>query len=123
VPLNEIRNPIPMKPTTKIRFTEPQIELLMRAHPNCNLDHLTELTFEFDHNGEIVDCIGAGPVEVGSLWLVGSTAFGSALGGPRLRFARSAVCVGFLPVTSRRAIAVTPVQLAVRRIRRRRLVN
>jgi hypothetical protein len=31
----------PMKPTTKIRFTEPQIALVMRAHPNCNLDHLT----------------------------------------------------------------------------------
>jgi hypothetical protein len=37
-----------MKPTIKIRFTEPQIALLMRAHPNCNLDHLTELSFEFD---------------------------------------------------------------------------
>jgi DNA polymerase elongation subunit (family B) len=33
----------PMKPTTKIRFTKPQIALLMRAHPNCNLDRLTEL--------------------------------------------------------------------------------
>jgi hypothetical protein len=29
-----------MKSTTKIRFTEPQIALVMRAHPNCNLDHL-----------------------------------------------------------------------------------
>jgi hypothetical protein len=28
-----------MKPTTKIRFTEPQIALVMRAHPNCNLDN------------------------------------------------------------------------------------
>jgi hypothetical protein len=47
-----------MKPTTKIRFTEPQIALVMRAHPNCNLDHLTELSFEFDQAGEIIDCIG-----------------------------------------------------------------
>jgi hypothetical protein len=44
-----------MKPTTKIRFTEPQIELVMRAHPNCNL---TEVSFEFDQAGKIVDCIG-----------------------------------------------------------------
>jgi hypothetical protein len=47
-----------MKPTTKIRFTEPQIALVMRAHPNCNLDRLTELSFEFDHAGTIIDCIG-----------------------------------------------------------------
>jgi hypothetical protein len=33
-----------MKPTIKIRFTEPQIALLMRAHPDCNLDRLTELS-------------------------------------------------------------------------------
>jgi hypothetical protein len=50
---------VPMKPTTtKIRFTEPQIAFLMRAHPNCNLDRLTELCFEFDQAGNIVDCIG-----------------------------------------------------------------
>jgi hypothetical protein len=47
-----------MKPTTKIRFTEPQIALVMRAHPNCNLDHLSELSFEFDQAGKIIDCIG-----------------------------------------------------------------
>jgi hypothetical protein len=47
-----------MKTTTKIRFTEPQIALVMRAHPNCNLDRLTELCFEFDQAGKIVDCIG-----------------------------------------------------------------
>jgi hypothetical protein len=47
-----------MKSTTKIRFTEPQIALLMRAHPDCNLDHLTELSFEFDQAGEIIDCNG-----------------------------------------------------------------
>jgi hypothetical protein len=47
-----------MKPTAKIRFTEPQIALVMRAHPDCNLDHLTEVSFEFDQAGEIVDCIG-----------------------------------------------------------------
>jgi hypothetical protein len=47
-----------MKPTTKIRFTEPQIALVMRAHPKCNLDHLTELSFEFDHSGKIIDCTG-----------------------------------------------------------------
>ena len=48
----------PMKPTIKIRFTEPQIALVIRAHPNCNLDHLTELSFEFDQAGNIIDCIG-----------------------------------------------------------------
>jgi hypothetical protein len=47
-----------MKTTTKIRFTEPQIALVMRAHPNCNLGHLTELFFEFDKAGRIVDCVG-----------------------------------------------------------------
>src|SRR5262249_35298044 len=47
-----------MKPTTKIRFTEPQIALLMRAHPNCNLDHLTEIFFEFDQAGKVIDCMG-----------------------------------------------------------------
>ena len=47
-----------MKPTTKIRFTEPQIALVMRAHPNCNLGHLTELSFEFGQAGTIIDCIG-----------------------------------------------------------------
>jgi len=47
-----------MKPTTKIRFTEPQIALVMRAHPNCNLDYLTELSFEFDQAGKIIDCVG-----------------------------------------------------------------
>jgi hypothetical protein len=47
-----------MKPTIKIRFTEPQIALVMRAHPNCNLDHLTELAFEFDQAGKIIECIG-----------------------------------------------------------------
>jgi hypothetical protein len=45
-------------PTTKIRFTEPQIALVMRAYPNCNLDRLTELSFEFDQGGTIIDCIG-----------------------------------------------------------------
>jgi hypothetical protein len=48
----------PMKPTTKIRFTEPQIALVMRAHPNCNLDRLTEVSFEFDQAGRIIDCTG-----------------------------------------------------------------
>jgi hypothetical protein len=49
---------VPLKPTTKIRFTEPQIALVLRAYPNCNLGHLTELSFEFDQNGKITDCIG-----------------------------------------------------------------
>src|SRR5262249_46413491 len=48
----------PMKPTTKIRFTEPQIALVMCAHPSCNLDHLSEVCFEFGQAGEIVDCTG-----------------------------------------------------------------
>jgi len=47
-----------MKSAIKIRFTEPQIALVMRAHPNCNLDHLIELSFEFDQAGAIVDCVG-----------------------------------------------------------------
>ena len=47
-----------MRPTTKIRFTVPQIAVVMRAHPDCNLDRLTELSFEFDLAGKIVDCIG-----------------------------------------------------------------
>jgi hypothetical protein len=47
-----------MKPTIKIRFTEPQIALVMRAYPNCNLDCLTELSFEFDQAGKIIDCVG-----------------------------------------------------------------
>ena len=41
----------PTKPTTKIRFTEPQIALVMRAYPNCNL-------FEFDQAGKIIVCSG-----------------------------------------------------------------
>jgi hypothetical protein len=47
-----------MKPTTKIRFAEPQIALVIRAYPNCNLDRLTEVSFEFDQTGKIVDCSG-----------------------------------------------------------------
>ena len=47
-----------MKTTTKIRFTEPQIALLMRAYPNCNLDRLAELSFEFDQAGKVIDCMG-----------------------------------------------------------------
>ena len=47
-----------MKPTTKIRFTEPQIALVLRAYPNCNLGHLTEVSFEFDQAGKIIDCMG-----------------------------------------------------------------
>jgi len=37
-----------MNPTINVRFTKPQIALVMRAYPNCNLDHLSELSFEFD---------------------------------------------------------------------------
>jgi hypothetical protein len=47
-----------MKPTIKIRFTGSQIALVMRGHPNCNLDRLTEVSFEFDQAGKIIDCIG-----------------------------------------------------------------
>jgi hypothetical protein len=47
-----------MKQTTEFRFTESQIALVMRAHPNCNLDHLTEVSFEFDHVGRVIDCVG-----------------------------------------------------------------
>ena len=48
----------PMKPTTKIRFTEPQIALVLRAYPHCNLDRLIEVSFEFDQAGKIIDCTG-----------------------------------------------------------------
>jgi hypothetical protein len=47
-----------MRAPTKIRFTEPQIALVMRAHPNCNLHNLTELSFVFDEAGKIIDCTG-----------------------------------------------------------------
>jgi hypothetical protein len=47
-----------MKSTIKIRFTESQIELLARAHPNCNLERLTEVCFEFNQAGKIIDCTG-----------------------------------------------------------------
>jgi hypothetical protein len=47
-----------MKSTIKIRFTEPQIALVMPAHPDCNLDRLTELSFEFDPAEKIIGCIG-----------------------------------------------------------------
>ena len=47
-----------MTQTIKIRFTEPQIAFVMRAHPHCNLDRLTEVSFEFDEAGKIIDCIG-----------------------------------------------------------------
>jgi hypothetical protein len=43
-----------MRSTIKIRFTESQIALVMRAHPDCNLDRLTQLSFEFDQAGKIV---------------------------------------------------------------------
>jgi hypothetical protein len=36
---------------TPLRFTEPQIALVMRAHPNWNLDRVTEVSFEFDQAG------------------------------------------------------------------------
>jgi hypothetical protein len=58
-PLIEFRNrAYAMRSTIKIRFTEPQIALVMSAHPNCNLNRLTEISFEFDHSGKIIDCIG-----------------------------------------------------------------
>ena len=44
--------------TTKIRFTAPQIALLRRARPGCNLDGLVELTFFFDQSGHLIDCTG-----------------------------------------------------------------
>jgi hypothetical protein len=47
-----------MKPTTKIRFTEPQIAFVIRAYPNCNLDRLTEVSFEFDQTEKIIGCFG-----------------------------------------------------------------
>src|SRR5215831_1851765 len=46
----------------------------------------------------------------GSLCAIGSTAPGSALGGPGLRLVGSAVTIGLRPVTSPRAIAITPLK-------------
>ena len=46
----------------------------------------------------------------GSLCAVGSTAPGSAIGGPGLRLVGSAVTIGLRPVTSPRAIAITPLK-------------
>jgi len=40
-------------PTTKIRFTASQIAFLRRAHPDCNLDGLVELTFFFEQAGHL----------------------------------------------------------------------
>ena len=48
----------PLMCTIKIRFTAPQIAFLRRAHPDCNLDGLVELTFVFDQDGHLIDCIG-----------------------------------------------------------------
>jgi hypothetical protein len=31
---------------------------VLRAYPNCNLGHLTEVSFEFDEAGKIIDCVG-----------------------------------------------------------------
>jgi hypothetical protein len=31
---------------------------VIRAHPNCNLDCLREVSFEFDQAGKIIDCTG-----------------------------------------------------------------
>jgi hypothetical protein len=47
----------------------------------------------------------------GSLCAIGSTAPGSALGGPGLRLVGSAVTIGLRPVTSPRAIAVASLKL------------
>jgi hypothetical protein len=44
--------------TTEIRFTAPQIAFLSRAHPDCNLDGVVELTFFFDQDGHLIDCTG-----------------------------------------------------------------
>lgn len=35
----------------EIRFTEPQLVLFKRAHPETNLNGLSEITFEFDRDG------------------------------------------------------------------------
>jgi hypothetical protein len=48
----------PLMCTTKIRFTAPQIAFLRRAHPDCNLDGVVELTFFFDQDGHLIHCTG-----------------------------------------------------------------
>src|SRR5215467_11504134 len=59
-------------------------------------------------------------LESGSLCPIGSIAFGSVFfGGPACRFAASAVCAGFFPVISPRAIAVASVGLYEATLRRR----
>src|SRR5262245_64142358 len=51
------------------------------------------------------------PLHCGLLCAIGSTAPGSALGGPGLRLVGSAVTIGLRPVTSPRAIAVASLKL------------
>src|SRR5262249_60860769 len=58
--------------------------------------------------GPRIGPVGVEPVEVGSLWLVGSTLFGSARRGPRPRLRASGGLAGVFPVTSPRAVSVTP---------------
>jgi len=43
---------------TRIRFTEPQLALFKRAHPDADLESLIDVTFEFDRKGRLVDCFG-----------------------------------------------------------------
>lgn len=45
-----------MRHRTKIRFTGPQLAFVREAHPHCRFDDLTEVTFEFDRAGNVVDC-------------------------------------------------------------------
>jgi hypothetical protein len=42
----------------KITFNHWRLALIRRAHPGCNLDNLSEVTFEFDEAGNIIDCTG-----------------------------------------------------------------
>jgi hypothetical protein len=44
-----------------IRFTAFQIELVKLADPASQLHNLTELTFEFDESGNVIDCLGRCP--------------------------------------------------------------
>jgi len=103
-----------MKPTIKIRFTEPQIALAMRAHPNCNLDHLAELSFEFDQTGK------SRPLHCGI-----SVLSMSALGHQRPR--RSKPHHGACPLYPRKRTCATPysrrqllAKAAIRNLARRK---
>jgi len=41
-----------------IRYTHFQLDLIEQAHPDVDLGNLVEVSFEFDREGQIVNCVG-----------------------------------------------------------------